>query len=77
MVSQKSYHNNWEFWVYNAIYGVFQAPYFAFSQTVMADLCPSGFDFMVRATLITGYSNASQADAGWVGGNRSSSVCSD
>jgi MFS-type transporter involved in bile tolerance (Atg22 family) len=51
MFFAQSYHSSWEFWVYNVIWGLFQAPYFSFSQTVMADLCPPGFDFMVCATL--------------------------
>jgi len=28
------------------MYGFFEAPYYAFSQTVMAELSPPGFDFM-------------------------------
>ncbi|KAJ4483184.1 autophagy-related protein 22-like protein [Lentinula aciculospora] len=40
------YHNVWEFWFYNVIFGVFQAPYYAFSQTMMAELTPPGFDNM-------------------------------
>lgn len=37
------FHNAWEFWAYNAVYGLFQAPYAAFSQTMMAELAPPGF----------------------------------
>ncbi|KAF9780334.1 MFS general substrate transporter [Thelephora terrestris] len=37
------FHNAWEFWVYNVVFGLFQAPYAAFSQTMMAELCPPGF----------------------------------
>lgn len=33
---------------YNVIFGLFQAPYYAFSQTMMAELTPPGFDNMVR-----------------------------
>ncbi|KAJ3923922.1 autophagy-related protein 22-like protein [Lentinula edodes] len=40
------YHNVWEFWFYNVIFGIFQAPYYAFSQTMMAELTPPGFDNM-------------------------------
>jgi MFS-type transporter involved in bile tolerance (Atg22 family) len=43
------YHNRWEFWAYNFVFGFFQTPYFAYSKTVMAELCPPGFDYMVRA----------------------------
>jgi hypothetical protein len=35
--------------VHNAAVGLFQAPSFSFSQMVMANLAPPGFEFMVRA----------------------------
>ncbi|KAI0355312.1 MFS general substrate transporter [Trametes cingulata] len=40
------FHNVWEFWAYNVMFGLFQAPYYAFSQTMMAELTPPGFDNM-------------------------------
>ncbi|KAH9833644.1 MFS general substrate transporter [Rhodofomes roseus] len=40
------FHNTWEFWAYNVVFGLFQAPYYAFSQTMMAELAPPGFDNM-------------------------------
>jgi len=40
------YHNGWEFWAHSIVFGLFQMPYFAYSQTVMAELSPPGFDFM-------------------------------
>lgn len=40
------YHNVWEFWAYNVVFGLFQAPYYAYSQTMMAELSPPGFDNM-------------------------------
>ncbi|TDL30023.1 MFS general substrate transporter [Rickenella mellea] len=40
------FHNVWEFWAYNVVFGLFQAPYYAYSQTIMAELAPSGFDNM-------------------------------
>ncbi|KIM46588.1 hypothetical protein M413DRAFT_259322 [Hebeloma cylindrosporum] len=40
------FHNIWEFWAYNVVFGLFQAPYYAFSQTMMAELTPPGFDNM-------------------------------
>ncbi|KAF4619178.1 hypothetical protein D9613_004862 [Agrocybe pediades] len=40
------FHNAWEFWAYNVVFGLFQAPYYAFSQTMMAELTPPGFDNM-------------------------------
>ena len=44
----RRFHNVWEFWAYNVVLGLFQAPYYAFSQTMMAELTPPGFDNMVR-----------------------------
>ncbi|KIJ47952.1 hypothetical protein M422DRAFT_74805 [Sphaerobolus stellatus SS14] len=40
------FYNVWEFWAYNIFSGLFQAPYYAFSQTMMAELTPPGFDNM-------------------------------
>jgi hypothetical protein len=36
---------------YNVVFGLFQAPYYAFSQTMMAELTPPGYDNMVRLSL--------------------------
>ncbi|KAG5726395.1 Autophagy-related protein 22-1, partial [Termitomyces sp. T112] len=44
--TQLGFHNAWEFWAYNIVFGLFQAPYYAFSQTMMAELSPPGFDNM-------------------------------
>jgi len=46
--ARQRYHNKWEFWVHKVVYGLFQSPYYSYSQTVMAELSPPGFDFMVR-----------------------------
>ncbi|KAN0097164.1 Autophagy-related protein 22-like protein [Tylopilus felleus] len=40
------FRNPWEYWAYNVVVGLFQAPYYAYSQTMMAELCPPGFDNM-------------------------------
>ncbi|MBW0518875.1 hypothetical protein O181_058590, partial [Austropuccinia psidii MF-1] len=56
------FHNKWEFWAYNVIFGLFQAPYYAYSQTIMAELSPPGqenmffglFGFSNRAASIIG-----------------------
>ncbi|KAH9938056.1 MFS general substrate transporter [Fomitopsis serialis] len=40
------FHQVWEYWAYNVVFGLFQAPYYAFSQTMMAELAPPGFDNM-------------------------------
>lgn len=40
------YHHLWEFWFYNIIFGLFQAPYFAYSQTMMSEVTPRGYENM-------------------------------
>lgn len=37
---------------YNVVFGLFQASYYAFAQTMMAKLSPPGFDSMVRLCLL-------------------------
>ncbi|KAI0658570.1 MFS general substrate transporter [Cubamyces menziesii] len=44
--SKFGYRNVWEYWAYNVMTGLFQAPYYAFSQTMMAELTPPGYDNM-------------------------------
>ena len=41
---------------YNVVFGLFQAPYYAFSQTMMAELSPPGFDNMVEKSFTVHYS---------------------
>ncbi|TXT13410.1 hypothetical protein VHUM_00777 [Vanrija humicola] len=40
------YWNTWEFWAYNVVFGLGQAPYYAYSQTMMSDLTPPGYEGM-------------------------------
>ncbi|KAG2115813.1 autophagy-related protein 22-like protein [Suillus discolor] len=40
------FHNVWEFWAYNVMFGLFQAPYYAYSLAMMAELSPPGFENM-------------------------------
>ena len=40
-------NNQSVFRAYNVVFGLFQAPYYAFSQTMMAELTPPGFENMV------------------------------
>ncbi|KAN0097165.1 Autophagy-related protein 22-like protein [Tylopilus felleus] len=40
------FRNAWEYWAYNVIFGVFQASYYSYSQTMMAELSPPGFENM-------------------------------
>ncbi|CAP94354.1 hypothetical protein E8E15_004023 [Penicillium rubens] len=43
------YHNRWEFYFYNVIFGLFQAPYYAYAQTMISELMPRGYDNMFFA----------------------------
>ncbi|KAL2813172.1 autophagy-related protein 22-like protein [Aspergillus granulosus] len=43
------YHNRWEFYFYNVVFGLFQAPYYAYSQTMISELMPPGYDNMFFA----------------------------
>ncbi|KAI9467380.1 MFS general substrate transporter [Lactarius psammicola] len=40
------FHNAWEFWVYNVVYGLIIGPRYATSQTMMGELSPPGFEYM-------------------------------
>jgi MFS-type transporter involved in bile tolerance (Atg22 family) len=40
------FRNAWEFWAYSVVNGLFQIPYFAYSQTMIAELSPPGFENM-------------------------------
>lgn len=44
--SSIGFRSDWEFWAYNIVFGVGQAPYYAYSQAVMADLTPPGGEGM-------------------------------
>ncbi|KAH8426916.1 uncharacterized protein LDX57_004639 [Aspergillus melleus] len=43
------YHHRWEFYFYNVIFGLFQAPYYAYAQTMISELMPQGYDNMFFA----------------------------
>ena len=43
------FHNAWEFWVYNALSGLVTGPSYSFTQTMMSELTPPGFEYMVSA----------------------------
>ncbi|CAG7923257.1 unnamed protein product [Penicillium olsonii] len=40
---------SWEFYFYNVIFGLFQAPYYAYAQTMISELMPRGYDNMFFA----------------------------
>ncbi|THC92812.1 hypothetical protein EYZ11_007714 [Aspergillus tanneri] len=39
----------WEFYFYNVVFGLFQAPYYAYAQTMVSELMPLGYDNMFFA----------------------------
>ncbi|QRD82623.1 autophagy-related protein Atg22B2 [Aspergillus flavus] len=39
----------WEFYFYNVVFGLFQAPYYAYAQTMISELMPQGYDNMFFA----------------------------
>ncbi|KDQ17237.1 hypothetical protein BOTBODRAFT_30053 [Botryobasidium botryosum FD-172 SS1] len=57
MTTKFGLHNAWEFWACNVLLGVFQAPFYAFSQTIMAELVPPGYENMFFS--LYGFSNVS------------------
>ncbi|KAN0137282.1 Autophagy-related protein 22-like protein [Lactarius tabidus] len=40
------FHNTWEFWVYNALAGLTTGPAYSFTQTMMSELTPPGFEYL-------------------------------
>ena len=42
------FHNAWEFWVYSVVYGLIIGPNYSITQTMMGELTPPGFEYMVR-----------------------------
>ncbi|CZS93364.1 related to AUT4-breakdown of autophagic vesicles inside the vacuole [Rhynchosporium graminicola] len=45
------YHNEWEFWAYNAVYGLTFGPQFSYGQAFMAELIPRGREYMFFSLL--------------------------
>ncbi|PSS10509.1 hypothetical protein M430DRAFT_108317 [Amorphotheca resinae ATCC 22711] len=40
------YHHVRDFWIYNVLFGLFQAPYYAYAQTMMSEVTPRGYENM-------------------------------
>ncbi|KAF8261789.1 MFS general substrate transporter [Lactarius quietus] len=40
------FHNAWEFWAYNVVAGLVTGPGYTFTQTLMSELTPPGFEYM-------------------------------
>ncbi|TFK64245.1 MFS general substrate transporter [Pluteus cervinus] len=56
------FHNVWEYWAYNIVFGLLQTPFFAYSQTMMAELTPPGYENMFFA--LFGLSNRASSMIG-------------
>ena len=40
------FHNEWEFWLYQAFYGLFVCPWYSYSQIMISEVTPRGHDFL-------------------------------
>ncbi|KAM3073482.1 hypothetical protein ACMFMF_006688 [Clarireedia jacksonii] len=40
------YHHVRDFWLYNIVFGLFQAPYYSYAQTMMSEVTPRGYEGM-------------------------------
>lgn len=40
------FHHEWEFWVYQAFYGLFVCQWYAYSQTMISEVTPRGKEFL-------------------------------
>ena len=40
------YHNAWEFWLYQTIYGLFVCPWYSYSQIMISEVTPRGKEFL-------------------------------
>ncbi|WVQ66630.1 uncharacterized protein L199_004815 [Kwoniella botswanensis] len=43
------FHNAWEFWAYQAFYGIFVCPWYAISQAMISEVVPRGKEFLFFA----------------------------
>ena len=50
------FHNAWEFWAYSIVYGLVVGPNYSISQTMMGELTPPGFEYMVGVACSTSLS---------------------
>lgn len=40
------FHNEWEFWLYQAFYGLFVCPWYSYSQIMISEVTPRGKEFL-------------------------------
>lgn len=40
------FHNEWEFWLYQVVYGIFVCQWYAYSQTMISEVTPRGKEFL-------------------------------
>jgi MFS-type transporter involved in bile tolerance (Atg22 family) len=44
--SRFGFHNEWEFWLYQVIYGIFVCQWYAYSVTMISEVTPRGKEFL-------------------------------
>src|SRR3954468_23416621 len=40
------FHNEWEFWLYQVFYGLFICPWYSYSQIMISEVTPRGYEFL-------------------------------
>ena len=40
------FHNEWEFWLYQVVYGLFVCPWYSYSQIMISEVTPRGREFL-------------------------------
>lgn len=43
---QFGFHHAWEFWLYQAFYGLFVCPWYSYSQIMISEVTPRGKEFL-------------------------------
>ena len=47
------FHKDWEFWLYSVVNGLVIGPNYSITQTLMGELTPPGFEYMVGVAFST------------------------
>lgn len=66
------YHNEWEFWAFNGIFGLTFGPQFSYGQAFMAELVPRGREYMFFSLL-----GIVSKGSAWIGPIVSSAIVED
>ena len=57
------FHNDWEFWLYSVVYGLIIGPNYSISQTMMGELTPPGFEYMVSVALLDSFRSQAPSES--------------